>query len=104
MKEPDKDITIFNPANLVTLSRIGVLILLALTIRINVYWIRVLGVSLVPLLFYVDSYDEIETRIVAGRLVCQLPELYNPEGCHFYHWYLNLGIQARSFFHSRHTF
>jgi len=57
MKEPDKDVTIFNPANLVTLSRIGILILLALTIRVNVYWIRVLCVSLVPLLFYLDSLD-----------------------------------------------
>ncbi len=57
MKETSKQVTIFNPANLVTLSRIGILILLAITIRINIYWIRVLCVSLVPFLFYLDSLD-----------------------------------------------
>lgn len=64
MKETQ--VSIFNPANLVTLSRIGVLILLALTIRINIHWIRVLGVSLVPLLFYLDSLD----GYLARRLDC----------------------------------
>lgn len=57
MKNSTKDVSIFNPANLVTIFRIAAVVLLAFTIRIDVPWIRITRVLSIPLLFYIDSLD-----------------------------------------------
>ena len=54
---PGKKSTLFNPANIVTISRIAMLMLLAFAIRIDILWVRFTCIAMIPVLFYLDSLD-----------------------------------------------
>jgi len=53
----NRETTLLNPANLVTISRIGMLMLLAFAIKVNVPAVRIGIVIMIPVLFYLDSLD-----------------------------------------------
>ncbi|MBN2414056.1 CDP-alcohol phosphatidyltransferase family protein [candidate division KSB1 bacterium] len=66
MKYPVHRKVLASPANIVTLSRIVILLVLALAIQINNFWVRVICFLLIPVIFYMDSLD----GFLARRLHC----------------------------------
>ena len=48
---------LFNPANVVTISRIGLLVILALLLHIDSQWVKITALFLIPIIFYMDSLD-----------------------------------------------
>ncbi len=66
MKYPVHKKVLASPANIVTLSRILILIILAFAIQINNYWVRLACFILIPVIFYMDSLD----GFLARRLHC----------------------------------
>jgi len=58
--------TLATPANLVTLGRIIMLVILALTLPVNILWVRVACFLMIPVIFYMDSLD----GYLARKLKC----------------------------------
>jgi len=54
------------PANIVTFSRIVILIVLAFVIQTDIFWVRLACFILIPIIFYMDSLD----GFLARRLNC----------------------------------
>jgi len=55
-----------SPANIVTFSRIVILIVLAFVIQTDIFWVRLACFILIPVIFYMDSLD----GFLARRLNC----------------------------------
>jgi len=51
-----------SPANIVTFSRIIIIILLAFAIQINNFWVRLACFIMIPVIFYMDCLDGILAR------------------------------------------
>ncbi|MBN1542793.1 CDP-alcohol phosphatidyltransferase family protein [candidate division KSB1 bacterium] len=48
---------LFNPANLVTIGRIALLIVTVLLVQYPNFWIRTFCIAVIPVIFYLDSLD-----------------------------------------------
>ncbi len=66
MKHPVQRKVLATPANIVTFSRIAILLILALAIQINNDWVRMICFLLIPVIFYMDGLD----GFLARRLNC----------------------------------
>lgn len=64
-----KDKRFLNPANFVTLFRIFLLFVLALLLSLDIQWIKISALLLVPILFFMDSLD----GFLARKLKCATP-------------------------------
>ena len=52
-----ENVKLFNPANVVTITRIGLLVILALLLQIDSQWVKITALLLIPIIFYMDSLD-----------------------------------------------
>jgi CDP-diacylglycerol---glycerol-3-phosphate 3-phosphatidyltransferase len=57
MTSKTENAKLFNPANVVTLTRIGLLVVLALLLQIDSQWVKITALLLIPIIFYMDSLD-----------------------------------------------
>ena len=57
---------IATPANIITFTRIAILFLVVFLIKTDILWVRILVISLIPVIFYMDSLD----GYLARKLKC----------------------------------